>query len=326
MPTIKIYEIDNDPLGAADVTVINEFVVDIIDNDAVLEDPDSDATTQLDVSAIPNFVGDSTDFQVFETYTGDVAGQTVTFTLLQFSGQQYVILTEGSVDVGDTITGTNNNIVGADPVNYADLPDFVCFAAGSMVRTPKGRRAIETLSVGDLVCVGGGRAEPIKWIGRRRLSAEELEDKPHLRPVRIRSDALDKAIPRRDVVVSPQHRICISDARAGLMFWSTDVLIPAHMLVDGQRISVEPEGLGVEYIHILFEQHELVDVEGLWSESFYPGATSLDAMSRAVRDELFELFPELEEEDGYGPAVLPVLKRFEAAALCGELTRYARPI
>lgn len=323
MPTITIYEIDNDPLGVADVTVLNEFVVDIIDNDAVLEDPDSDTTTQLDVSAIPNFVGDSTDFQVFETYSGTVAGQPVTFTLLQFSGQQYIILTEGSVDVGDTIAGTNNNIVAADPINYVDLPDFVCFAAGSRVRTPTGCKAIETLKAGDLVCVGDGRAEPVKWIGRRNLSAADLDEKPHLRPVRVCAGAFGDAEPRRDVVVSPQHRVCLRDERAELMFWSAEILVPAHMLVDGERVRIDPARLGVEYVHLLFDRHQLVDVEGLWSESFYPGGTALDAMSNKVREELFELFPELAEEDGYGPAVRPVLKGYEAAALRNQMAACA---
>ena len=43
----------------------------------------------------------------------------------------------------------------------------------------------------------------------------------------------------------------------------------------------------------MFDAHELVCVDGLWSESFHPAAmsTGLDA---ATRDEVLELFPHLE--------------------------------
>jgi len=319
MPTVVIYEIDNDPFFVADVTVLNEFTVDITDDDAVFEDPDSNGTTQLDVSGIPGFTGDSTDFQTFETYSGTAAGQPVTFTLLQFAGQRFIVLTEGTVDVGQTIEGTNNGATPASSINYADLPDFVCFTAGSRIRTPDGRKAIETLCVGDLVCVGQGLVKPIKWIGRRKINTRELALKPHLRPIRICSDAIAPGVPRSDVVVSPQHRICVSNAAAGLLFWTAQVLVPAHMLADGQKIHIDRDAGNADYVHILFDQHELVDVEGLWSESFYPGDTVLDAMSEAVRDELFELFPELQTDDGYGPTILPVLKGYEAAALTNRM-------
>jgi len=52
----------------------------------------------------------------------------------------------------------------------------------------------------------------------------------------------------------------------------------------------------VTYIHLLFDRHEIVTVEGLASESFFPDATFTDATSRATcptQAELALMFPQL---------------------------------
>ncbi|KPN62068.1 hypothetical protein AKJ29_00005 [Aliiroseovarius crassostreae] len=77
MPFVTILEIDNDPLGSTNVTVLNAYQVEIIDDDDTLEDPDADGSQQLDVSSVPGFLGNSTNFQTFETYSGDVGGSPV---------------------------------------------------------------------------------------------------------------------------------------------------------------------------------------------------------------------------------------------------------
>lgn len=320
MATTTIYRINFDPLSNSDITILEAFTVEIIDNDDSLEDPDADGTPQLDVSGVPDFIGNSRNFQTFESYTGTVGGQPVTFTLLQFSSPRYVIVTSGSVDVNDTIVGTNNNIVAADPVEYTDLPDFVCFAAGTCIETPDGPRPVETLVPGDHVIVGEGEARPLRWIGRRSLDARTLSLKPRLCPIRIAAGALGSGLPRRDLRVSPQHRIALSSWRAELLFGEQTLLAPAHALINDKTILREGAGTGVEYIHLLFDQHELVKSEGVWSESFFPGDCALDAMSVAVRDEVVELFPELEGDGAaYGSTALPCLKFFEAELLKNDL-------
>src|SRR5580658_245176 len=41
----------------------------------------------------------------------------------------------------------------------------VCFAAGTLIRTPGGDVAVETLKVGDLVLTASGDLRPVKWMG-----------------------------------------------------------------------------------------------------------------------------------------------------------------
>lgn len=323
MATLVIFEINVDPLGSINVVVDNSFTVDVIDIDGSLEDPDANGMPQLDVSSVPGFLGDSTNFQTFETYSGTVGGQPVTFTLLQFSNPQYIVATAGSFGVGDTISGTNNSIVTAPPSPYTSLPDFVCFVKGTLIETPSGPQAVETLCVGDLVVTADGIARPIRWTGQRRLSAREIQRNPHLRPIVIKPHAFGKNVPRQEVRVSPQHRIALSSAATDLMFDAPDVLVPARFLVNGDSVYVDERIFEVEYVHILFDQHELVNAAGLWSESFFIGDATASAMHDSTLNEVLELFPELNGRiSDYGSTKLPVLKAFETRIVRDQLSAY----
>ena len=42
--------------------------------------------------------------------------------------------------------------------------------AGTLVGTPDGQAAVETLKRGDLVMTRDGRAKPVTWLGRQTVS------------------------------------------------------------------------------------------------------------------------------------------------------------
>lgn len=70
------------------------------------------------------------------------------------------------------------------------------------------------------------------------------------------------------------------------------------------------------YIHLIFDQHQLIYAEGAPSESFYPGPLALKALDRPVLDELLLLFPTLKKgvrsadpSKDYGVPVRDYLKR-----------------
>jgi hypothetical protein len=74
---------------------------------------------------------------------------------------------------------------------------------------------------------------------------------------------------------------------------------------------------GVTYVHIMFERHEVVLSDGVWSESFQPGDHSLGGLAQNQRDEIFTLFPELKTTagvEGY-QAARKSLKKHEARLL-----------
>ena len=300
MATIKIFEINTDPLSSTNVSVLNEYVVTVLDDDPDMEDPDGGGGLQFDVSGITGFIGDSTNFQVFETYTGDVGGSPVTFTLLQYSNPQLIVVTSGNVEVGDIIANTNNSIVDAPPSPYDTLPDYVCFAAGTHLTTPHGARPVESLKAGDFVSVVGKPAVKIGWAGHRQITSGELLRNPKLYPVRITKGALGNGLPERDLLVSRQHRILLNSKIVGRMLDTDETLVPAIKLTPIPGIFIDDTVQEITYHHILFSDHEIVYSEGAPSESLFTGPEMRKSVSKAALEEIFTIFPELLDADYEG--------------------------
>ncbi|AOZ69716.1 hypothetical protein LPB142_10630 [Rhodobacter xanthinilyticus] len=168
-----------------------------------------------------------------------------------------------------------------------------CFTPGTEILTPTGPRPIERLRVGDLVTTQGHGAQVLRWIGKRRLSAQVLRAAPELRPIVIAPGALGPGLPARALRVSPQHRMLVRSAIAERMSGTREVLVAAKQLVGLPGITVDTDCTGVVYLHLLFDRHEIVTANGAASESLYTGQQALRAFSRAQRRELLTLFPEL---------------------------------
>ena len=148
-----------------------------------------------------------------------------------------------------------------------------CFASGTQILTPQGPRPVQDLAPGDLVTLAGGGAAPVLWHGRRSLSAGDLDDLPHLRPVRLKAGHFGLT---RDLIVSPQHGISVADS----------LVRACHLAAQGIGAHVARGIRAVTYHHILLPRHALVLSQGAASESFFPGPQALATLS--LRD-LFAL-------------------------------------
>ncbi|MDG1280423.1 MAG: Hint domain-containing protein [Pseudorhodobacter sp.] len=174
-----------------------------------------------------------------------------------------------------------------------DISMLVCFVAGTMIETDQGPRPVESLQVGDLVWTQDHGFQPLRWIGKRRISlAEQIAD-PTLRPVVISAGALGDGAPCRDLAVSAQHRVLSRHWRNALFFAEDEVLVPAKSLVNGTSIRQKIWDQDLDYVHFLFDQHEIVSSDGALTESFLPSATSLTGVGAESRAEILRLFPEL---------------------------------
>ncbi|AML50796.1 Hint domain-containing protein [Falsihalocynthiibacter arcticus] len=199
--------------------------------------------------------------------------------------------------------------------NYDTYASPPCFTPETLIETASGPRAIETLSPGDLVETLDHGLKPLRWKGEVQFSRDELALYPVFEPVLIQKGALGNGVPKRDLLVSPQHRVLISDWRAELFYGEDEVLVAAKHLVNGTTISRHLPTDGVTYIHLLFDHHEVIFSEGLSSESFLPGAEVCEGMAAEVQNELYALFPELEEDWSAFSAAKPSLKAYQAAPL-----------
>ncbi len=220
------------------------------------------------------------------------------------SGNQYVIFPDGDMP---TLTGTVLSTINVQAVGYdfdTDAP--LCFTRGVLIETLDGPRPIETLKVGDLVLTKDNGARPIAWIGHRSIGARALAQKPELAPIRIKAGALGKGIPEADLIVSPQHRILVRSRIALRMFDTDEILVAAKLLLEVDGIDICAECEGVEYFHLLFDQHEVVFANGAEAESLYTGPQALKSVSASARIEIFALFPQLRALD-YSPVPARIL-------------------
>lgn len=220
---------------------------------------------------------------------------------------RYDSLTSDTVDGVTTYTGVVR--FGNDAtVAFEGIENIICFTPGTRILTPFGERLVEDLAQGDLVVTRDDGVQPIRWIGRRTVPAEG-----RFTPVRLMPDA----VPGLDapLLVSPQHRLLVGGPRINLYFATSEVLVPARHLVDGAGVSVVTGGT-VTYIHLLFDQHQVIHANGAATESFHPGSVGLSALDDRCREELFTLFPVLRSSAGsYGRTARTVLKAHESRAL-----------
>ncbi|KEJ88341.1 hypothetical protein DSW25_14665 [Sulfitobacter donghicola DSW-25 = KCTC 12864 = JCM 14565] len=205
----------------------------------------------------------------------------------------------------------------AGTIDFKNIEKVVpCFTPGTRIATPRGEVAIEDLTVGDRVITRDNGLQVIRWVGTRTLSADELGSALHLCPVKISQGALGNDLPERDLMVSPNHRILVANDKSALYFEESEVLVAAKHLTGLPGVSVV-EGAETTYIHLMFDQHEVILSDGAWSESFQPGVQSLAGVGNAQRLELLEIFPHLKTHSGvesYSSARRS-LKAHEAALL-----------
>jgi hypothetical protein len=145
--------------------------------------------------------------------------------------------------------GGNNSVA----ITYSTA----CFVAGTRIATPDGEVAVESLAAGNMVTTQEGDRR-VAWIGTRTYEADMLRAEPWLRPVEIRRGALGRGLPRRDLLVSPEHAMLVDG-----------VLVRASALVNGRTIFHAPINADVTYFHVELEnEHGILFAEGAPTESF----------------------------------------------------------
>jgi len=160
------------------------------------------------------------------------------------------------------------------------------------------------LSEGDHVVLYDGSTAPVLRVFERCVSAEMLQLFPKLLPVRITAGALGDGLPKRDLLVSRQHRMLVRSKISERMFGS-EVLIPAIKLTALPGIFEEVVDT-VTYHHVLFDSHQVILAEGAPTESLYTGSEALKMVSPAARTEILTLFPELQTESYAPPPAFPI--------------------
>lgn len=195
----------------------------------------------------------------------------------------------------------------------------ICFTKGTQLLTPDGPRLVEDLVQGDAVLTKDDGPQDIHWIGSRRMSGARLHAMPELRPIRLRSGAINGECPDPDLVVSPRHRIVLKGDIARSLFGTPEVLVTAQDLKDDRGILVDHTLAEVTYVHILLKRHQIVWANGVETESFHPASTDLQTIEEDQRAELLAIAPGIESNpSSYGAAARKPLTSKEAAIFGSE--------
>jgi antigen 43 len=181
------------------------------------------------------------------------------------AGATLTVFTDGG---SQSITLLGTNYVGKY-VNYVGdgnsgtnifLTDTACYAAGTAILTPDGEVEIETIQAGDTVMTSsGGTIEPrtVIWTGLRAIDLNQHPTLEAVAPIRFHQGSLGHGLPRRDLLLSPDHCLFIDGA-----------LIPAKLLINDMTIVRDLSLTSVTYHHIELEKHAVLIAEGVEAESY----------------------------------------------------------
>ncbi len=175
---------------------------------------------------------------------------------LQVSGDSVVVSAGGQSYVLDIVGASALPLTFGQGGDAASI-NIACYCTGTAILTAEGEVAVEAIAPGDLVITADGRAEPVVWVGHRSYAGRFLQRQPHLLPIRIRAGALGRRLPRRDLLVSPNHAMLLDGA-----------LVPAGLLVNGGTVVQERAVARVDYHHIELRRHAVIVAEGAASESY----------------------------------------------------------
>ncbi|MBK4216559.1 Hint domain-containing protein [Paracoccus caeni] len=281
----------------------------LVQGQPALNQSDRDGVDQIRVDLNGDGIRETYNFDATVTYNSRVTfedGTTATLILPVFqTSNGHLFLAPGLSDATNSIltskaiTSIRFNSVGSDTfgglATNRPVIDFICFAAGTQIRTVNGEMKVEDLLPGDLVVTADHGPLPIRWIGQAEI---DLQANPKLRPIRIRAGALGQGMPEADLIVSPQHRVLVRSKIAQRMFGTDEVLVAAKQLLELDGIDLAEDLDKITYVHFLFDQHQVVWSNGALTESLFTGAEALKSVGPVAREEIFSIFPELRDQDG----------------------------
>jgi Ca2+-binding RTX toxin-like protein len=213
-----------------------------------------------------------------------------------------------TTDVPGELAGTIE-LADGSLLTFSNIENIICFTPGTQILTPFGPRLIETLKPGDLVITRDGGPKPLLWVGQRNVRADG-----EFAPLEIAPGFLQGAT--APLLISPQHRVLWTGHRAQLLFGSSEVLVAAKHLLDSPAVQRRTSET-VTYIHLMFDQHEVVFANGVATESFYPGDSALSGISPECRDQLLDVMPSLRNGLGsFGQTARICARAHEAQVLC----------
>ncbi|MCP5087493.1 MAG: Hint domain-containing protein [Rhodobacteraceae bacterium] len=316
---LAFFEVFGDSDRDGQITVTREGKANLLfSDDALLNRPVGEKIT-CTINGCRHFLAESEGETI--VFEGAVDPDTrhqriVKFALMQTAdntaGSDRIVLVSGHLSRGEAIL----DITRIKQPSTLQGDTMICFTPGCRILTAFGEIPVENIKQGDLVHTADNGLQPVRWIGRRELSSARLYAAPHLRPVKISKDAFGPGLPARDIRVSPAHRFITEVPNSNLFVAPEEVLISASGLIDGVRVAEDTAVKDVAYLHLLFDEHQIIYAEQTPTESFFPCPKSLMSLEESAQKEMFSALPDLENHPlNYGANTRPSLGATEAQLL-----------
>ncbi len=221
----------------------------------------------------------------------------------------------GSVDYSDnTQFGAGDSLtfngVTQSSFTKSNTGMLLCFSGDTSILTPGGEVPILDLKPGDLVTTMDNGPRKLFWMYQRDLTMQTLRASPRLRPVRFKEGVLGSTA---RLLVSRQHGVLVGH--------SGDHLARAcHLEPVLGGVNIARNCRALTYVHLMFEQHEIIFANGVACESFYPGPEAMALLDAKTRLKFHQMLGSAgHAADGYGPPARPYLRAHEIENIAAKL-------
>ena len=162
-----------------------------------------------------------------------------------------------------------------------------CFGAGARVTMGDGSLCtVEKLQAGMEVRTRDHGPQALRWIGQVTLRAHGP-----FAPVTFASGTLGNL---GALTLGPLQRIFLYQRGQRRLGSRAEVLIQAQSLVDGRKV-LQREGGFVTYYHLVFDDHQIIYVEGIPVESMLVSRATVARLPEVLAKDLSERFPHLNQ-------------------------------
>ncbi|KMW56107.1 hypothetical protein AIOL_001059 [Candidatus Rhodobacter oscarellae] len=225
-----------------------------------------------------------------------------TGSVLQFvSWQGYTVTAiagpaagQTSVNVGTIVDIANGSVQSDDGGSTyfsqsSQNPDVIpaCYATGTRIQTLIGPRPVETLRAGDALTIAQGDPVTVRWVYAGATPAEAAATAD---AVSIPAHAMGPGRPRRPLLVSPQHRVCVGGFGQFATLFSAPHFLPAKALIGLPGVHQVTLPGSSQWHHLACARHHVIAAEGLYSETMLLGPMAVSALPVAAREEVQSLF------------------------------------
>lgn len=141
-----------------------------------------------------------------------------------------------------------------------------------MIMTKKGLVRVENLCPDDRVLTRDNGFQPVAWVGARRFNPE-IE-----RPISLPVIDGNGDFHERRLLLSPEHRVLRVESGRSVHQQAEETLVKAKDFAMSSTVGASSVFSNF-YVHVLFEEHQIILAEGAWVESLRPTPEMIAGLS-----------------------------------------------